>query len=54
MLSDPIGIDVSISYDEIYHIGEIKKERIEEIRKKLPLKSSFKKIMIVVIEFYSL
>lgn len=42
MLSDPIGIDVSTTYDEIYHIGEVKKERIEEIRKKLPLKPSFK------------
>ncbi len=42
MLSDPIGIDVSTSYDELYHIGEVKKERIEEIRNKIPLKASFK------------
>lgn len=43
ILSDPIGNDVSTTYDEIYHIGEIKKEKIKEIRKKLPLKPSFKK-----------
>ncbi len=42
MLSDPIGNDVSLKHDGIYHIGEIKKERIEEIRKRLPLKPSFK------------
>jgi len=42
MLSDPIGTDVSTTYETIYHIGEVKKERIEEIRKKLPLKPSFK------------
>lgn len=44
MLSDPIGVDITTTYDDIYHIGEAKKERIDEIRKKLPLKDSYREI----------
>ena len=42
MFSDPIGLDISKTYKKIYHIGEIKKEKIKEIRKKIPLQISWK------------
>ena len=42
MLSDPIGNDVSETYGDVYHIGEVHKENINSIRKMLPLQPSFK------------
>lgn len=42
MLADPLGNDVSVTYDKIYHIGEIKKQKIKAVRKMIPLKLSFK------------
>lgn len=43
MLADPLGNDVSQTYKKIYHIGEVKKEKIKDVRKMIPLKTSFKK-----------
>ncbi len=42
MISDPLGIDISKTFNKIYHFGELNQNRIKKIRKLIPLKNLFK------------
>jgi predicted amidohydrolase len=47
MLADPLGNDISQNFENIYHIGVARKEKIAEVRKMIPLRPSFKDSYII-------